>query len=429
MLRARGEPHAFDVLRGGLKIARVEWSLLGEHNQLNALAAIGAAEHVGVAPEAAARALGELPQRAAAPRAARRRRRHRGLRRLRPPPDRDAHDHRRPAPQGRRRAHPRRLRAALEHDEARRHEGAAAVGARGGRPRLLPCRRALAGTRPRRWRRWARRAVVADSIDELVDARRRGRAAGRPRALHEQRRLRRHPPEAARRARRAPAAPRHEHAATAAAARRSPTCSTCTAFARRRSRRRRASLAAWVAAHRPDLVWCCPQLDAVAGARRWRDVDAAVAWPAPRMAVIGSSLGGFYATAVAERRGCRAVRAQSGRRSGARPRRPHRRDHRLAQRRAVRLPARIHRRAARDRAAAGADRPEPLLRGHRQGRRGAVVARDERALRRLADCACSKAATTRSPTSTRTCRRCWPSSASRLDRGCCEALTIQWTSV
>src|SRR5690349_9583443 len=57
MLRARGEPHAFDVLRGSLKIARVEWSLLGEHNQLNALAAIAAAEHVGVAPEAAGHAL------------------------------------------------------------------------------------------------------------------------------------------------------------------------------------------------------------------------------------------------------------------------------------------------------------------------------------------------------------------------------------
>ena len=56
-LRARGEPHAFDVLRGSLKIARVEWSLLGEHNQLNALAAIAAAEHVGVAPDGAAKAL------------------------------------------------------------------------------------------------------------------------------------------------------------------------------------------------------------------------------------------------------------------------------------------------------------------------------------------------------------------------------------
>ncbi|MBW8780051.1 MAG: UDP-N-acetylmuramate:L-alanyl-gamma-D-glutamyl-meso-diaminopimelate ligase [Burkholderiales bacterium] len=56
-LRARGEPHAFDVLRGSMKIARVEWHLLGEHNQMNALAAIAAAEHVGVAPAAAAAAL------------------------------------------------------------------------------------------------------------------------------------------------------------------------------------------------------------------------------------------------------------------------------------------------------------------------------------------------------------------------------------
>ena len=56
-LRARGEPHAFDVLRGSLKIARVDWSLLGEHNQLNALATIGAADHLGVPPEAAAAAL------------------------------------------------------------------------------------------------------------------------------------------------------------------------------------------------------------------------------------------------------------------------------------------------------------------------------------------------------------------------------------
>ena len=56
-LRARGEPHAFDVLRGSLKIARVDWALLGEHNQLNALAAIAAAEHLGVAAEAAGASL------------------------------------------------------------------------------------------------------------------------------------------------------------------------------------------------------------------------------------------------------------------------------------------------------------------------------------------------------------------------------------
>ncbi|NCT85561.1 MAG: UDP-N-acetylmuramate:L-alanyl-gamma-D-glutamyl-meso-diaminopimelate ligase [Comamonadaceae bacterium] len=59
-LRARGEPQAFDVLRGSLKVARVEWGLIGEHNQLNALAAIAAAEHVGVAPEQAAAALAEF---------------------------------------------------------------------------------------------------------------------------------------------------------------------------------------------------------------------------------------------------------------------------------------------------------------------------------------------------------------------------------
>ena len=56
-LRARGEPHAFDVLKSGVKVGRVEWALLGEHNQLNALAAIAAAEHAGVATGEAAAAL------------------------------------------------------------------------------------------------------------------------------------------------------------------------------------------------------------------------------------------------------------------------------------------------------------------------------------------------------------------------------------
>jgi UDP-N-acetylmuramate: L-alanyl-gamma-D-glutamyl-meso-diaminopimelate ligase len=58
--RARGEPHAFDVLKSGVLVGRVDWSLLGEHNQMNALAAIAAAEHVGVAPGAAAAALGSF---------------------------------------------------------------------------------------------------------------------------------------------------------------------------------------------------------------------------------------------------------------------------------------------------------------------------------------------------------------------------------
>ncbi len=58
--RARGEPHAFDVLKAGVLVGRVEWSLLGEHNQMNALAAIAAAEHVGVTPQAASEALGRF---------------------------------------------------------------------------------------------------------------------------------------------------------------------------------------------------------------------------------------------------------------------------------------------------------------------------------------------------------------------------------
>ena len=156
MLRARGEPHAFDVLRGGLKIARVDWSLLGEHNQLNALAAIGAAEHVGVAPEASARALAEF-------RNVRRRLELRGVVGGVSVYDDFAHHPTamRTTIEGLRRkvgdgAHPRRLRAALEHDEARRDEGAAAVGARRGRPRVLPLRATWAGTRRRRSRRWVR---------------------------------------------------------------------------------------------------------------------------------------------------------------------------------------------------------------------------------------------------------------------------------
>ncbi len=57
---AQGEPHAFDVLQHGQRVGRVEWELGGLHNQLNALAAIAAAQHVGVAPADAAAALGRF---------------------------------------------------------------------------------------------------------------------------------------------------------------------------------------------------------------------------------------------------------------------------------------------------------------------------------------------------------------------------------
>jgi len=54
---ARGEPHDFEVLQRDRPVARVQWALGGVHNQLNALAAMAAAEHVGVAPAQAAQAL------------------------------------------------------------------------------------------------------------------------------------------------------------------------------------------------------------------------------------------------------------------------------------------------------------------------------------------------------------------------------------
>jgi len=54
---AQGEPNDFKVLKAGGIVARVQWDISGVHNQLNALAAIAAAEHVGVAPELAAQAL------------------------------------------------------------------------------------------------------------------------------------------------------------------------------------------------------------------------------------------------------------------------------------------------------------------------------------------------------------------------------------
>ena len=55
--RAQGEPQSFDVLHQDKKVAHVHWALTGVHNQLNALAAIAAAHHVGVSAEKAAEAL------------------------------------------------------------------------------------------------------------------------------------------------------------------------------------------------------------------------------------------------------------------------------------------------------------------------------------------------------------------------------------
>ena len=51
---------SFDVLFNGQKLGRVEWELLGEHNRMNALAALAAARHVGVSVEVGITALGQF---------------------------------------------------------------------------------------------------------------------------------------------------------------------------------------------------------------------------------------------------------------------------------------------------------------------------------------------------------------------------------
>ncbi|WAC74880.1 esterase [Roseateles sp. SL47] len=63
----------------------------------------------------------------------------------------------------------------------------------------------------------------------------------------------------------------------------------------------------WAADHRPDLVLCCPQLppspqDAMALAR-----SLVQDWPRDTMAIMGSSLGGFYATYLSQHTGARTA--------------------------------------------------------------------------------------------------------------------------
>ncbi|RQP21545.1 YqiA/YcfP family alpha/beta fold hydrolase [Piscinibacter terrae] len=66
-------------------------------------------------------------------------------------------------------------------------------------------------------------------------------------------------------------------------------------------------VAAWMREHRPDVHWWCPQLPPSPREAMAMVAERIDAWPRDTMAVIGSSLGGFYATIVAERMGCKAV--------------------------------------------------------------------------------------------------------------------------
>ncbi len=59
-------------------------------------------------------------------------------------------------------------------------------------------------------------------------------------------------------------------------------------------------LAQWLAVHAPAVRWCCPQLPPSPCAAVALADAATRGWPAATSAVVGSSLGGFYATALAE---------------------------------------------------------------------------------------------------------------------------------
>ena len=66
-------------------------------------------------------------------------------------------------------------------------------------------------------------------------------------------------------------------------------------------------MAARVQADHPGVTWWCPQLPPSPREAAALIRQGTADWPAERMAVVGSSLGGFYATWVAEQRACKAV--------------------------------------------------------------------------------------------------------------------------
>ena len=57
----------------------------------------------------------------------------------------------------------------------------------------------------------------------------------------------------------------------------------------------------------PGVTWWCPQLPPSPREAMALVAEGTAGWPQESMAVVGSSLGGFYATWVAARTGCRAV--------------------------------------------------------------------------------------------------------------------------
>ena len=66
-------------------------------------------------------------------------------------------------------------------------------------------------------------------------------------------------------------------------------------------------VAARIASEHPEVTWWCPQLPPSPREAMDLVMQGITDWPRESMGVIGSSLGGFYATHVAIETGCRAV--------------------------------------------------------------------------------------------------------------------------
>ena len=153
----------------GRAVAEVDWPLLGEHNVMNALAAIAAARHVGVDAGARRAGAGRFAASSAAWKSAASSARSRCMtisRITRRPSRRPCAD----CARGSGRTHRRRAGAALEHHEAGRASRAIGAGACAGGPDLvLESAGSGLGFAGGRGAPWATRARFAANVDALVE--------------------------------------------------------------------------------------------------------------------------------------------------------------------------------------------------------------------------------------------------------------------
>lgn len=66
-------------------------------------------------------------------------------------------------------------------------------------------------------------------------------------------------------------------------------------------------VADYVQRHHPQVQWLCPQLPASPAAAMQAVLQAVADWPSAQMAVIGSSLGGYCASYVAQHKRCKSA--------------------------------------------------------------------------------------------------------------------------